>query len=56
MIGLHLLQGLRLETGLRGIGAALGKAAARLRIDGRGDFALEQDPLHRVVNISGRNG
>ena len=55
MLRHQLVQFLRLVTRLADIRAACRKAAARLRVDRRGDFALEVDALLLAVNIRGRN-
>ena len=54
--GLHLFQLLGLAARLRGVGAAVCKPAARRRINGRCDLAVEHDgaelqELHQVGHI-----
>ena len=56
MAGNKLLQMLRLMALVAGIGAAGGKAAARLGIDGRHHLALKQDALLGIVDIRGGDG
>ena len=55
--GCELAQlGVLLEAGLCCVRAARGKAAAGLRVDGRGDLAAQNGALGRVVDIDARNG
>ena len=47
----NFLKFLRLSACIGGIDAAGGKAAARLRVDGGGQLALQQDALGGIVDI-----
>ena len=44
------------EAFLAGVGAAGGKAAAGLGVDGGGELALHHDALYRLIDVSHGNG